>query len=142
MPPLRPLFIHYSSRMYFNGFDMSLQLLLSQAADLKRPPTQEEVEAELATLGKSGRREGAERTAHRKGELDIMKSMMAQLLQNSQPQKKGLMEPPASSDVGTDVIKVTADKVVHASSQVLGMISNISVSLISQRSMSSTKLIN
>ena len=39
----------------FSGFDMSPQLLLSQAADLERPPTQEEVEAELATPEKSVR---------------------------------------------------------------------------------------
>ena len=67
---------------------------------------------------------------------------MAQLLQNSQKQKKSDLEPPASSDVGTDVIKVTADKVAPASSQVLAPISNIRSSLITQCSMSSRKIIN
>jgi hypothetical protein len=141
---------------------MSPQLLLSQAADLERSPTQEEVEAELATPGKSGRvrssssrgpqahaREGDKALAKVqyelltvRGELDIMKSMMAQLLHNSHKQKKGDVEPPASSNVGTDVTRVTADKVAPASSQVLAPISNIRASLITQRSMSSRNIIN
>ena len=79
---------------------MSPQLFLSHAADLERPPTHEEMEAELATLGKSGRvRSSSSRGSHAiaregdkafakvqnelltvRGELDIIKSMMTQLL--------------------------------------------------------------
>ena len=97
MSQIRPIFIDFLSLSMFSGFDMSPQLLLSHAADLERTPTQEEVEAELATPGKSGRvrssssrgpqdiaREGDKALAKVqnelltvKGELDIMKFMMA-----------------------------------------------------------------
>ena len=100
MPHIRPIFIDFLSLSMFSGFDMSPQLFLSQAADLERPPTQEEVEAKLAILGKSGRvRSSSSRGSHAiaregdkafakvqnelltvRGELDIMKSMMTQLL--------------------------------------------------------------
>jgi hypothetical protein len=162
MQQIRPIFIAILYLNIFSGFDMSPQLLLSQAADLERPPTQEEVEAELATPGKSGRvrssssrgpgtngREGDKALAKVqnemltfRGELDIMKSMMAQLLQNSQKQKTGDVEPPASSDVGTDVIQMISEKVAPALSQVLAPLSNIRASLITQRSISSRNTIN
>lgn len=96
---------------------MDSQLLLSQAADLDRPPTQLEVETELHTPGKSNRNQssssrGGERgiAAVRselhsfqdsvKGELEDMKAMFKELLQEVRKQRAGAT-PPASSEVGT-----------------------------------------
>ena len=100
------------------------QLLLSQAADLDRPPTQLELETELIALGKSGRdhssssrgavsnARGGERglAAVRsefysfqdsvKGELDDMKASIKEILQEVRKQRLG-GTPPASSEVGT-----------------------------------------
>ena len=103
---------------------MDGQLLLSQAADLDRPPTQLELETELRTPGKSGRQQssssrGAVSNARRgerglaavrsefysfqdsvKGELEDMKASMKELLLEVRKQRPG-GTPAASSEVGT-----------------------------------------
>ncbi len=116
-------------------FHVECQLLLLQAADLERPPTQLEVETELATPGKSGRgRSSSSRGPHPnakagdralaavrselhdvKGELEDMKAMVKLLLEEVRKTPKGGLEPAASSDVGADARQVTADKVAPAS---------------------------
>ena len=117
---------------------MDPQLLLSQAADLERPPTQQEVETELATPGKSGRgrssssrgplsnARGGDRglavtrsELHEfqdsmKGELEDVKAMVKQLLQEVQKRTTGPLEPSATAEAGADVAQAAADKVACA----------------------------
>ena len=96
---------------------MALQLLLSQAADLDRPPTQLEVELKLLTPRKLGRcmssssrgREWSLATLQSKlhffqdsvkGKLADMKAMFIELLQEVCKQRL-VATPPASSKVVT-----------------------------------------
>ena len=106
--------------LYVYAFFMDPQLLLSQAVDLERPPIQLEVETELATPGKSGRGQSSlsrgplpnARARDRglaltrcelhefhdsmKGELEDVKAMVKQLLEEMQKRTTGPFELPAT----------------------------------------------
>lgn len=128
---------------------MDGQLLLSQAADLDRPPTQLELETELQTPGKSGREQsssskgavsnsrGRERgvAAVRsefysfrdcvKGELEDMKASMKELLHEVRKQRPG-GTPAPSSEVATTGLEERPPQEEGLPEEVVGVVDPVS----------------